>query len=80
MEEKALQKALLGFKAKKTVGILRAVVSAWNAVESTAGSRPERPTFGSSQALQLKRFGTSDSAMRRYEAPIEYRVHVLRVS
>ena len=66
MEEKALQKALVGFKAEKTVGMLRAVVSAWRAVESTAGSRHERPTFGSSQALQLKRCGTSESAMRRY--------------
>ena len=67
MEEKVLQKALLGFKAKKTVGVLRAVVSAWIAVKSTAGSRSERPTFGISQALQLKkRCGISDSAMRRY--------------
>ena len=61
MEEKALQKALLGFKAKKAVGMLRAVVSAWNAVESTAGSRPECPTLGSSQTLQLKRCGPMGS-------------------
>ena len=48
----------------KRLGALRAVVSAWNA-ESTAGSRAERPLFGSSQASQLKRCGIFVSAMCR---------------
>ena len=59
-EDNALKQALLSLRAHITVVALRADMSAWNAVKLTAVSRPERPTFGSSQAFHIKRSGTSD--------------------